>query len=412
MDKDLRCTNSSRGAALIVAIFALMILTALAVAFASIARTDVILAGNHRTRVQGMSAAQSGVQYCRALLVSDDAGVDSTNEDWALVQDQPIALDVPGFTVNAAVTDESARLDVNTATREMLLRLPGMTEQAADSILDWRDADEEPRAEGAESDYYLSLPSPYQASNAPFETIDELRLVRGVDRQMFEGDGTDALPGLRSLVTVRSGERNTDRQGRRRLDITSATAAQLTQRLAGVMSGQEITAIANARQRRGLTSLASTFDIAGVSWRSMAHALDLICVDTRTFVEGTVNLNTASETVLEAIGLPAEAAQAIIERRTEQPLQTKGDLADIAGVTRDVMRSVADRIATKSSIFRVSAWAQADDRPLVSSVFTLLDRGSSPSTPARILLWREEFGRQPQPASSEGQQSGSTISGS
>jgi type II secretory pathway component PulK len=395
-----------------VAIFAVTILTALAVAFASIARTDVLLAGNRRARMQGMYAARSGVQYCRSLLAADDPGVDSTQEDWALVQDEAIALDVPGFTVNAVVGDESARLNVNTATREMLLRLPGMTEEAADSILDWRDADDEPRPEGAESDYYLSLPSPYEAANGPFETGDELRLVRGIDKKMFEGDGTEEFPGLRNLVTVRSGEQNVDRQGRRRLNINTASAEQLAERLADVLSGQEIAAIVRRRQQGPFTSLASTLTIEGVSWRKMARALDRICVDNRSFVEGAVNLNTAVETVLEAMGLPPEIAQAIVERRAEQPLETKGDLADIPGVNQEMIRAVADYIAAKSSIFRVTAWAQAEDRPVVSSVLALLDRGSKP---AKIIVWREEFGRQAQPASSvgqEGQGSGSKSSGS
>jgi general secretion pathway protein K len=386
-----------------VAIFAVTILTALAVAFASIARTDVLLAGNRRARMQGMYAARSGVQYCRSLLAADDPGVDSTQEDWALVQDEPIALDVPGFTVNAVVGDESARLNVNTATREMLLRLPGMTEEAADSILDWRDADDEPGPDGAESDYYLSLPSPYEAANGPFETGDELRLVRGIDKKMFEGDGSEEFPGLRNLVTVRSGEQNVDRQGRRRVNINTASREQLDDRLGDVLvlSGQEIAAIVRRRQEGPFTSLASILTIEGVPWRKMARALDRICIDDRTFVEGTVNLNAADQTVLEAIGLLPEIAQAIVEKRAEQPLETKGDLADIPGVNQEMIRAVADRVATKSSIFRVTAWAQAEDRPVVSSVLALLDRGSKP---ARIIVWREEFGRQAQPASSVGQE--------
>lgn len=389
------------------AIFAVTILTALAVAFASIARTDVLLAGNRRARMQGMYAARSGVQYCRSLLAADDPGVDSTQEDWALVQDEAIALDVPGFTVNAVVGDESARLNVNTATREMLLGLPGMTEEAADSILDWRDADDEPKPDGAESDYYLSLPSPYEAANGPFETGDELRLVRGVDSKMFEGDGSEEFPGLRNLVTVRSGEQNVDRQGRRRVNINTATSGELE---AIPLPSTVVQVLRPTRGRRPtIPTLGAALDI-GVP----LQVLDRICVRDypNDFVEGTVNLNTAGEAVLEAIGLPAEVAQAIVERRAEQPLETKGDLADIPGVNQEMIRAVADRIATKSSIFRVTAWAQAEDRPVVSSVLALLDRGSKP---AKIIVWREEFGRQARPASSvgqEGQGSGSKSSGS
>src|SRR5690606_25885062 len=33
---------------------------------------------------------------------------------------------------------------------------------------------------GEDSDYYRSLPQPYAIKNAPFDTIEELRLVRGI----------------------------------------------------------------------------------------------------------------------------------------------------------------------------------------------------------------------------------------
>jgi len=391
-----RIRRSSQGVALIVALFAVTILAALVVAFAGVARTDALLAGNRRAMLQGMHAAQSGVQYCRTVLASDDASADSTAEDWAQVQQEPLQLDIPGFTVTAQIEDESARLNINTANKDMLMALPGMTDEASDSILDWRDADDDPRPAGAESDYYLSLPSPYEAANANFETVAQLRLVQGVDKELFEGDGSETSPGLRNLVTVRSGERNVDRRGRPRLNINTASNEQL----ASIFTSGEIAAIV---RQRPYTSLGQALAITGVPWSKMAHALDRINVDPRALIEGTVNLNTAGETVLEAIGLPSEVAQALIERRSDAPLETKGDLADIAGMNQEVMRAVADRIATKSSIFRVTAWAQPEDRPIVTAVFALLDRSANP---ARVIVWRQLFGREAEPPAAEEQQSG------
>ena len=375
------------GAALIVALFALTILTALAVTFASVARTDALLAGNRAAALQAFYAAQSGLNYCRGVLTADDPATDSAGDEWAQVGDSAPELDIPGFTVSAVIEDESARLNLNTATSDMLVALPGMTEEIADAILDWRDADDEPRPLGAESDYYLSLPSPYEAANGPFETIDELRLVKGVDAALFEGDGTETSPGLRNLVTVRSGERNVDREGRARLNINTADPGQLAVRLGDILTDDELAAVERRRRRGPLTSLAAALTIAGVPWPTMAQVLDRIRVDDRSFVEGTVNLNTASEQVLEAIGLPADIAQALVEARAGEPLQTKGELADVAGVTREVMLAVADRIATKSSVFRVAASAQAEARPLRAGVSALLDRsGQAP----RLIVWRED----------------------
>jgi type II secretory pathway component PulK len=385
----MRVKAGNRGAALILALFAVMVITALAVTFASVTRTDVLLAGNRAAMLQAFYAAQSGVNYCRTVLIADDPTVDSAAEDWAQVQNNPPSLDIPGFTVGAVIEDESARLNVNTATKDMLLALPGMTEEAADSILDWRDADDEPRPLGAESDYYLSLPSPYQAANGPFETIDELRLVRGVDTALFEGDGTDVSPGLCNLVTVRSGERNVDQEGRPRLNINTATPAQLAARLGDLLTRPELAAVERRRQQGPLGSLGEVMSITDISWRKLAQALDRLSVSDRDFAQGTVNLNTAGESVLEALGLPATVAQAVVDARAEQPLATKGALADVEGVTREIMAAVADRVATKSSIFGVRAFAEAEQRPIRAGVFAVLDR--SGQTP-KVILQREDFG--------------------
>jgi len=408
------------GMALILALFAIIILTALVVTFASVARTDVLLAGNRTAMLQAFYGAQSSLNYCRSVLAAHNPTVETlaTETDWVQVEDgktgavewqypvstPAVALDIPGFTVTAVIEDESARLNINTlntasaaedTSKAMLMALPGMTEEAADSILDWRDANDNSRPLGAESDYYLTLPSPYEAANGPFQTIDELRLVRGVDAALFEGDGTDALPGLRNLVTVRSGESN-----RGRTDISTATAAQVAARIGG-LTPQQITAARWARAGRHSLGDVVSMSIPGVSWQRLARALDRFYAagpnSTASFAKGTVNLNTAGESVLEAIGLPAAVAQALIEQHAAAPLAAKGELAGIQGIRQQDMIAVADLIATKSSIYRVRASAQAEERPLRAGVFALLDR-SGPSP--RVILWRQDFDPSAAPSTS------------
>ena len=75
-----------------------------------------------------------------------------------------------------------------------------------DSILDWIDADDLTRLNGAESDYYLSLSPPYRAKNAPLDRVEELLLIRGVTPELFQGtpERTKTRPGpdLRNLFTT------------------------------------------------------------------------------------------------------------------------------------------------------------------------------------------------------------------
>jgi general secretion pathway protein K len=71
------------------------------------------------------------------------------------------------------------------AVFQRLLDTLGIDRAVADAVVDWLDNDENPRVGGAESSYYLGLPKPYRAKNDLFDTIGELRLVRGVTGEVF-----------------------------------------------------------------------------------------------------------------------------------------------------------------------------------------------------------------------------------
>jgi len=100
-------------------------------------------------------------------------------------------------TMRFGAESDSARLNLSSllqwdrtkegAAREALMHLPGMTEEIADAILDWIDADDDARAFGAESDYYSQLENGYEPRNAIPETMEELLLVRGVTRSLLFG---------------------------------------------------------------------------------------------------------------------------------------------------------------------------------------------------------------------------------
>jgi len=70
----------------------------------------------------------------------------------------------------------------------LLMGLPGMTEDTADAILDWLDADEDARPMGAEfADYYQQLQPPYKPTNAQLQSVEQLLLVRGVSPMLLFG---------------------------------------------------------------------------------------------------------------------------------------------------------------------------------------------------------------------------------
>lgn len=71
--------------------------------------------------------------------------------------------------------------------RNILLSLPGMTLDLADSILDWLDEDDDAREYGAEYDYYAGLQPAYKPANGPMESIEQLLLVKGMTPQILYG---------------------------------------------------------------------------------------------------------------------------------------------------------------------------------------------------------------------------------
>lgn len=107
------------------------------------------------------------------------------------------------------VIDEAGKINLNqvdeATLRQTFVNL-GFDQETGelltDTIQDWRDTDPLVRLHGAESDYYQSLPIPYPAKDGPFDSLDELLLIRGVTPALFYGrEGT----ALQKIFTVYNG---------------------------------------------------------------------------------------------------------------------------------------------------------------------------------------------------------------
>jgi len=71
-----------------------------------------------------------------------------------------------------------------------------------DSILDWIDTDDLKRLNGAENEYYQSLPNPYKAKNGRLDTLEELLLIKEMSPDILFG--TKEQKGLINFVTIYS----------------------------------------------------------------------------------------------------------------------------------------------------------------------------------------------------------------
>ena len=208
--------SSDAGIALIVVLLLLALLLAIVAEFAQAMRIEAVAATNFSSALSETWLAEAGYQRAVAEILPD-ALSHQLDVNRALVfrrtrlgtPDSPTRQDLridPGR-VSYRLTDESARLNLNRATRDVLDRLlqgAGVEKTdrdvIIDSIQDWRDPNEEHRLNGAESDYYLALPVPYRSKNADFDSVDELLQVRGVTRELLYGRG--GTPGLTEYLTV------------------------------------------------------------------------------------------------------------------------------------------------------------------------------------------------------------------
>lgn len=247
---------------------------------------------------QARAAAESGIEYAASLLGAEedpeaplnlyhdtaayagvlvaDNPVETARSRFTLVA--PLESDATGTRVRAGLIDESARLNLNAiesfeledeAARNLLINIPGMTDEIADSILDWVDSDDNARPYGAESTIYESFTPPYSARNGEVESLDELLLVQGVTPQLLYGedanrnglldpnendgeaslplDNADGLldPGWSAWLTFCSRESNLGADGAEKIDINNGVLADLYDQLEpklGAEAAQFITA--------------------------------------------------------------------------------------------------------------------------------------------------------------------------
>lgn len=171
---------------------------------------------------------------------------------------EPYSLQLGEQEYAVQVLDLRGRLDINKAAPwlmlEVIRRCPVpeelRAEEVADPILDWMDQDESRREHGAEADYYLGLPQPYLPKNGPLQSIQELLLVKGVSRELLEGN--KERPGLRDFFAAQGGALE-------RMEINSASPRSFA--LLQDLPQESIQAIVQHRKQKPIDSLSQLGEI-------------------------------------------------------------------------------------------------------------------------------------------------------
>jgi general secretion pathway protein K len=190
----------ARGMALVTALLVVALATVATSAMALRQQVDVRRTANLLDGDQAWLYALGAEAWAIGILARDrrDNATDSLGEDWARVLPP---LPVEGGQIAGAIEDMQARFNLtNLATAQgapsgqdiaMLQRLLQALEldpALAYAMADWVDADLEPHfPDGAEDAVYLvAEPAAYRTANRPAASVSELRLVRGIDADVYE----------------------------------------------------------------------------------------------------------------------------------------------------------------------------------------------------------------------------------
>jgi len=278
-------------------------------------------------------------------------------------------LDESGYAaVRYGLADESARLNINAIIqmedanagdgRQLLMALPGMTEELADAILDFLDADDTIRELGAEINEYSGMVPAYGPKNGPLESLEELLLVRGMAPSLLFGadmnrngmideheqagtniEGVDNSDGSMdrgwsAYLTIYSQEALVDPDGQQRIDLNGDDLETLHDDLAAILDNEKAAFIVAYRQ----FGPAET-DAPGVSADSVALDFEQ---------EGGTRIESVLDLVGVKVELPAEEGQEPIVLESpfsDRPSDMDGYLPELLDyVTVDAEPLVAGRI--------------------------------------------------------------------
>jgi hypothetical protein len=338
--------SGKAGTALFVVLIVLVMLTLAAYTFMSTMVAERQAARMALLEAQARHLAESGIEYAATVLtattdpleqnfyhdpglfaaISVTEGIDQRGAgQFTLVA--PVENDFTNLAFRYGLINESGKLNINDISalnltpeqeRELLMWIPNMTESLADAILDWVDADDEPRQFGAESETYSTYEPPYSAKNGRCESLDELLKVAGMTYSLLygedanrnglldpnENDGDRMVPpdnadgildlGISAYLTVYSKEANLRSDGSARINLNQALLTELYDVLAEEFD-EEIATFVVAYRLNGSVNILPLSELGATT--GDAQTDNLLQEMARAVVRGAVSGNTNNDTV-------------------------------------------------------------------------------------------------------------------
>jgi general secretion pathway protein K len=192
--------TTQKGLALVLVLWILSLLTIMAGSFALSMRRETSIITGIVTNAQAKFIAESGLAIAEMMLLNPDQ-----NKRWR-TDGSVYEMDYGGSKVRLRLLSESGKIDINIVDQAVLQSLMNhapvddeeQKNKIVNAILDWRDEDDLVHLDGAEKKEYQEADLPYRPRNKPFQSIEELQMVLGMDENIFLW--------IEDLVTIYSGQ--------------------------------------------------------------------------------------------------------------------------------------------------------------------------------------------------------------
>ncbi len=413
-----KTAHRSKGSILIITIWVTIVLASLALIFARTQRVTAFYSANTLAQLQASMILDGAVQYVEASIVNAEGSEDLEDEllfEAMEVEDagyfwviRPPEYEMDLFPEYGLIP-ENCKLNLNTATVEMLQMLPGMTTELAASIIDWRDEDDEITEGGAESEYYLLESNPYSAKNMPFERVEELLLLKDVTPEVLYGedtnlngmlndpeddgelsapldDGNGTLEmGLFRYLTVYSSDKNVDAEGAERINISETSArADLQSLLEETFDEEQAMAVLNMIPSG--TTFQNIFDFyfrSGLEPDEFEEIADRLTTSGETDLPGLININRAPWEVLVCLpGLEESDVELLFNNRSEDE---EGIAWVVEVLEREKAVSIGALVTGRSSQYSADIVSVNQNGRAFQRAQIVIDPDASPS---KILYWK------------------------
>jgi general secretion pathway protein K len=193
----IRKQARQKGFALVLVLWILSLLTIMAGSFALTMRREASIIEGIKNNAQAMAVAESGIAIAEMMMLIPDAG-----RRWR-ADSSVYQINFENGKVRIRLLSETGKIDLNTADQALLQALishapidEGQQTGLVNAILDWRDEDDLVREDGAEKKEYQDAGLSYQPRNKPFQDVEELQLVLGMNESVYDW--------LQGLITVYS----------------------------------------------------------------------------------------------------------------------------------------------------------------------------------------------------------------